>query len=230
MRNIRAITFDLDDTLWEIHPVIRRAERALHEWLSQHYPRITEKFDPAALREVRANVVSEHPQKSHDLTFLRYTTLAQVASAAGYETDFIDDAFRVFDDVRNDVELFPGVVAALTQLGEQYRIIALTNGNADLKKIGIDGLFDAHITAASAGAAKPSAVIFEAAIQAAGYSAAETLHVGDHPEFDVLGAKAAGMPSVWLNRLGIDWPHAQVAPDIEVAHVEELLISLGVDE
>lgn len=223
MRNIRAITFDLDDTLWEIHPVIHRAERALYEWLAEHYPRITQRFDPAALREIRASIVAENPEKSHDLTFLRHTTLAHVAAVAEYDDDFIEAAFQVFDEVRNDVDLFPGVAEALGKLGEDYKIIALTNGNADLKKIGIDKLFDAHITAASAGAAKPSAVIFEAAIDAAGVSAAEALHVGDHPEFDVLGANAVGMPTAWLNRLNSEWPHTEGEPNIEIAHIEELL-------
>ena len=45
VNGIRTITLDLDDTLWEIHPVIRRAEKRLYEWLGERYPRITEMFD-----------------------------------------------------------------------------------------------------------------------------------------------------------------------------------------
>ena len=57
MDNIRTITIDLDDTLWEIHPVIMRAEQRLYEWLGENYPRITEMYEPADLRDVRAEVV-----------------------------------------------------------------------------------------------------------------------------------------------------------------------------
>ena len=53
MNGIRTITLDLDDTLWEIHPVIRRAERVLRAWMTEHYPRIVEMYareDVMALR------------------------------------------------------------------------------------------------------------------------------------------------------------------------------------
>lgn len=202
--------------------MIRRAEERLYGWLGAHYPRITEMYDPADLREVRARIFSEYTQKTHDLTFLRRTVLTEVASTAGY-TDFrVDDAFAVFDEVRNDVELFPEARPALRALRHRYRIIAVTNGNANLEKIGIDELFDAHVNAAMAGAAKPDRPIFDVAVKAGGASAAETLHVGDHPLCDVHGAREAGLRTVWVNRDGAAWPDEYAVPDAEVAHVGEL--------
>lgn len=230
MQNIRAITFDLDDTLWEIHPVIRRAEKALYDWLGENYPRITGQFDSADMRDVRAQILADNPQRSHDLTFLRFSTLTHVAAAAGYEPDFIDEAFSVFDAVRNDVDIFPGVRSTLQKLSERYRLVAVTNGNANLEKIGIAHLFDELVTAGNVGAAKPAREIFDAAIAAAGASAADTLHVGDHPDFDVLGAISAGMPAAWLNRTGDSWSRGEAAPHIEIAHVRELLPLLQVDQ
>ena len=76
--------------------------------------------------------------------------------------------------------------------------------------------------AAMAGAAKPARPIFDAAVQAGGASAAETLHVGDHPLIDVHGAREAGLRTVWVNRNGAAWPDEYEAPDIEVQHVGEL--------
>ncbi len=229
MNNIRAITLDLDDTLWEIHPVIRRAEQRLYEWLGENFPRITEMYTPTDLREVRAQIVIEFADRAHDLTFLRHTVLGRIGIAAGYGTDFIDDAFSVFDAIRNDVDIFPEVIPALEALGEQFRLIAVTNGNANLESIGIRHLFDDVVTAAMAGAAKPAPAVFDMAVQVGGASKAETLHVGDHPLYDVDGARAAGLRTAWVNRTESLWPDEYAAPELEVAHIGELPQLLGID-
>lgn len=222
MNGIRTITVDLDDTLWEIHPVIRRAEERLYQWLGENYPRITERFAPEAIREVRREVVERHRDKVHDLTFLRRTVLTEIASAAGYNTFAVDDAFAVFDAVRNSVEMFPEARPALLALRRRYTLVSVTNGNASLERIGIDDLFDGHVNAAMAGAAKPARPIFDEAVRIGGAAAHETLHVGDHPLYDVHGAREAGLRTVWVNRNGDTWPDEYAAPDVEVRHVGEL--------
>lgn len=227
MNNIRTITLDLDDTLWEIHPVIRRAEQTLYNWLGQHYPKITELHQPQDLRELRAAVVAEFADRSHDLTFLRREVLQRAAAAADYDDDFVDAAFEVFDKERNSVELFPEVLPALQALKDRYTLIALTNGNASLEKIGIDHLFHGSVSAAIAGAAKPAREIFDMAVAVGGAAAAETLHVGDHPSYDVDGARKAGLRTAWVNREASDWPDDLATPDIEVRHVGELLQHLA---
>lgn len=222
MHDIRAITLDLDDTLWEIHPVIRRAEQTLYQWLADNYPRITEKFTPDDMREVRAQVVLEFADMSHDLTFMRRMVLSRISSAAGYSDDFIDEAFAVFDKARNAVELFPEVIPALESLQTDFRLIAVTNGNASLEKIGIDHLFDDFVTAASAGAAKPAQQIFDVAVSAGGATPSTTLHVGDHPHYDVDGARAAGLRTAWINRSSEVWPTELTRPEVEVIHIGDL--------
>lgn len=227
MNDIRAITIDLDDTLWEIHPVIRRAEARLREWLGEHYPRTTEMFDVESVWELRHAVVSDHPDRSHDLTFLRRTVLGRMGEAAGYGVALVDEAMEVFNEVRNSVELFPEARPALQELKAEYILIAVTNGNADLERIGIQDLFDDFVSASIAGAAKPARQIFDVAVAAGGASAAETLHVGDHPEYDVNGARDAGLKTVWVNRKGSDWPDGLPQPDGVVEHVGELVSLLA---
>jgi 2-haloalkanoic acid dehalogenase type II len=222
MKGIRTITVDLDDTLWEIHPVIRRAELRLYEWLGEHYPKVTEMFTAEDMRSLRNEVVREHADRAHDLTMLRRTVLTRAATSAGYEAFQVDEAFAVFDEVRNDVEMFPEARPALLRLRERFAVIAVTNGNANLERIGIADLFDGHINAAMAGAAKPDRPIFEAAVRAGGAHPAETLHVGDHPLYDVQGASEAGLRTVWVNRNGDSWPRDYAEPDLEVRHIGEL--------
>jgi putative hydrolase of the HAD superfamily len=50
---IRALTLDLDDTLWPVWPAIQRAEAALHGWLLRHAPATAARFDVVALRALR---------------------------------------------------------------------------------------------------------------------------------------------------------------------------------
>ena len=229
MNGIRTITLDLDDTLWEINPVIKRAEKRLYTWLDDNYPRITEMHSIEDMRVLRKEVLEEHADKVHDLTFLRHTVLAKAATAAGYTEFLVDEACAVFDAVRNDVEMFPEARPALVALRERFTLIAVTNGNADLKKVGIDDLFDAHINAAMVGAAKPHRSIFDAAVDAGGARASETVHVGDHPLYDVHGAREAGLRTVWVNRNRIEWPEEFAAPDAVVTHVGELEALLSRD-
>ena len=222
VNGIRTITMDLDDTLWEIQPVILRAEKRLYEWLGEKYPALTAMFSPDDLRALRRKVVEKHADKVHDLTFLRHTVLTEAADAAGCRNFVVEEAFAVFDEVRNDVELFPEARPALAALAQRFTLIAVTNGNASLDKIGIGDLFHGHVNAAMAGAAKPARPIFDAAVVAGGASAAETLHVGDHPLFDIHGARDAGLRTAWVNRNGGEWPGEYAVPDLEVCHVGEL--------
>ena len=135
---------------------------------------------------------------------------------------------RVFQALRNDVEVFPEVRPTLSALGEKYNVIAVTNGNANLEAIGLRDLFDDVVAAASVGAAKPAQAIFDVAVEAGGADRHETLHVGDHPEIDVVGANEAGLKSVWVNRNGENWPDHLQRPDAIVRDVGGLLSLLGV--
>lgn len=222
MKDIRTITIDLDDTLWEIHPVIHRAERRLYEWLGEHYPRITRMYSREAILQQRIAVAEEFPQQNHDYTFMRRTVLGRLGVAANYGDDLVDDAMQVFDAMRNDVTVFPEVRPALSALRKKYVLVAVTNGNADLNRIGIDDLFHEFVSARTAGVAKPAQEIFDAAVNAGGADDWQTVHVGDHPEFDVQGARSAGLHSIWVNRGGQPWPKEFSKPDGIVTHIGQL--------
>lgn len=233
MHRIRAITLDLDDTLWEIGPVIRRAEAELWQWLTQNYPRIPQRVSQDQLSEIRARVVDEHPDKGHDFRFLRKQALTRVALMSGYSADLVEPAFDVFDAARNQVVFFPDVLPVLEALTSRYRLVALTNGNASLQRIGVRHLFYDVVTAVEAGAAKPARPIFEEAIRRAGVNREQVLHVGDHPENDIEGARSAGLRSVWMNRNGSAWPEQLSQPEAIVTNMSELhdlLLAVRIDD
>lgn len=195
-----AISFDLDDTLWPIAPVMQRAEQRLHAWLVEHCPRTAHAWPPEQLRALRDAVWHAHPALQHDYTATRLLCLREALLPHGYGEAEVQAAFAVFIAARNEVDLFPDVPRALRALAERYRLIAISNGNADLRQIGLGSLFEFSVHAREHGAAKPSPCIFAAAAEQLGLPAARILHVGDHPEHDVAGALAAGMGAVWLDR------------------------------
>ncbi|HEY0675789.1 MAG TPA: hypothetical protein VGD25_06235, partial [Immundisolibacter sp.] len=137
---ILAITFDLDDTLWAIDPVIERAEQRMHAWLAEHYPRLPERYSVTALRTLRDDMLGLRPDLAHDLSALRLESLAMAAQRCGYGRDVAEGAFAVMLQARTEVELVPAVLPVLTERSGRLTLGGLTNGNADIVRIGLDGL------------------------------------------------------------------------------------------
>ena len=217
------MSFDLDDTLWPVGPVIAAAESALLSWLRERYPLTLSGHDSESLRALRAGVAQRFPERGHDLTFLRHRTLKDLFGAAGHAGSLADEALEVFFSARNRVEFYDDVRPALARLRSRYRLFAVSNGNADLQRCGLGDLFAGHVTASAAGAAKPDARIYAALLEMAGVAAARVLHIGDDPLADVVGATQAGMQAVWLNRDGREWPKSLAAPARTVSTLAEII-------
>ena len=220
-RSIGCVTFDLDDTLWDVRPALERAEGAFLEFIDRHLPRITARHDAQSLASHRQEHYRRHPQHAHDVTFMRKHWLAEIAKSFGYGTELVEPAFRAFLEARNRVELYEWARPCLEALSSRFTLGAITNGNADVHCIGIGHYFDFVVTPAEAGVAKPDPEIFRTALAAAGTEAALSVHVGDDPERDVLGASAVGMRTVWVNATLAPWPGGRL-PDAVVRHVGEL--------
>ena len=217
------LSFDLDDTLWPVGPVIAAAESALLSWLRERYPLTLSGHDLESLRALRAGVAQRFPERGHDLTFLRHRTLKDLFGAAGHAESLADEALEVFFSARNRVEFYDDVRPALARLRSRYRLFAVSNGNADLQRCGLGDLFAGHVTASAAGAAKPDARIYAALLKMAGVGAARVLHIGDDPLADVVGATQAGMQAVWLNRDSREWPNSLAAPARTVSTLAEII-------
>ena len=98
----------------------------------------------------------------------------------------------------------------------------ITNGNADLEKIGISHYFDFNVSAENMNVGKPDPLIFEEAARETGFKAEEICHVGDHPINDVEGSFKAGMKAIWFNEKGIDWPLDKKADFEEISSWNQL--------
>jgi putative hydrolase of the HAD superfamily len=222
MPGITVLSFDLDDTLWPVAPAIIAAEQAAYEWLREHCPRAVQSHSIESMRDLRRQVGERWPHKSHDMTFLRRQALLHQLVDAGYPEELADAAFEAFYAARNRVQLYEDVEPALRRLQSRYRLFALSNGNADLRRCGVAQFFEGHVSAQSAGHPKPDARIFAELARAAGVPPQQILHVGDDPHTDVDGALRAGLSAVWLRRAAQDWPAQLQTPARIIRSLHEL--------
>jgi putative hydrolase of the HAD superfamily len=221
---ILAITIDLDDTLWPVMPALERADRDLNDYLRRHYPDVARTWPIAALRELRARVAAERLDLAHDFTAQRYITMQRAFDACGIAEAPLDALWEVFAAARNSVELYPDALPALERMRAMRPVASLTNGNADLERIGLHLHFAHRISARDIGAAKPDARIFLAAAEKLGVAPENILHVGDDPELDVVGARDAGLRTAWINRAGHPWPGLLgTAPDLDLRDLAALV-------
>ncbi|MCW5648762.1 MAG: HAD-IA family hydrolase [Ramlibacter sp.] len=219
---IKAISLDLDDTLWPILPTIERAEKALHDWLTEHAPMAAALFSsPVALREIRDYMGANRPDLKHDLSAVRRESIRLALYRAGENPLMADEAFEVFFAARQRVDLFEDVLPALDFLAARFPLVSLSNGNADVHRVGLGGYFRAAITAREFGVGKPDPRIFHAAAGAVDVMPQDVLHVGDDVTLDALGALNAGMQAAWVNRSDHLWPH-DVEPHLTLTNLTEL--------
>ncbi|MBU1332697.1 MAG: HAD family hydrolase [Gammaproteobacteria bacterium] len=221
---VQLITFDLDDTLWEVAPVMTSAEAVLRDWLSLNASRLGP-VPVEHLWRIRARLLEAEPLLKHRLSELRRRILFHALEEAGYAHEdavhLAEAGFQVFLAARHEVQLFSDVHPTLETLASRYRLGVITNGNADVRRLGLANYFQFALCAEELGIGKPDPTPFREALSRAGIAAEHAVHIGDHPDDDIAGAKAAGLRAIWFNPRGLDWAGPQPA-DAEVRSLAEL--------
>src|SRR5438552_10093384 len=120
----RILSFDLDDTLWPIGPVMVAAEAAMWEWLTAEHPEAMREHSIETVRAIRASVTLRYPEHAHDMTFLRHRAIMELFGAHSRARSYADAAFEVFYRERNRVTLYGEVAATLQRLRRRYRLFA----------------------------------------------------------------------------------------------------------
>ena len=221
-QKIKVLSFDLDDTLWPCVPTIERAEELLYQWLKEYVPSITQRYTKQQLREKRKRLLTERTDLAHDLTRQRILSFEQLASEFNTTHSWIQPAFDIFHEARQQVTLFDDVKPVLDKLNERYQLVSVTNGNASTIKTGVDHWFDFALNSETVGKQKSEPDIYLQVQKLAQVSAQQMVHIGDHPLQDVSGAKSAGVHAIWLNRQKQDWPLEACEPDATIATLHEL--------
>ncbi len=223
------ITFDLDDTLWHVAPVIERANRRTYHWLQQHCPALCERYNENDLLLLKEQILTQRPDLKHQISQLRIHTLRNALSEAGYTTlqanELAQQAFAVFIQARHEVEYFDYAQECLFELKQHYRLGVLTNGNACVKRLNLDHLFEFAFSAEQFNAGKPAPDLFQAALSYCQLTANQLIHVGDHPDHDIQAAQNLGIKTIWMNRKNEPWPGGRPA-DAEITSLRDLVSSV----
>jgi len=193
---LRAVFLDALGTLVELEP----------PWISLRDRVPAEISDERLMDALRAEMAyyRDHAHEGRDeasLAELRERCAAIVSEKLGMEisVDELVEAIRFF--------AYPDVVPALSRLRNGgLKLVAVSNWDCSLPRVlercGLDGLLEGAVTSAETGSRKPDPGIFRAALELAGCEPSEVIHVGDTAEEDVVGAKAASIRPLLIDRDG----------------------------
>lgn len=227
---VSAMTFDLDDTLYDNRVVITRAEQLLLEWLAARCPKMAG-FNRSQWQAMRAEVIAADTSLVGFVTEIRRAQLALAASRCGLNEAeakaLADDGVAFFLHERSNFSVPSAAIDVMRKLAARYPLVAITNGNVDCERLGLSPLFLQVLQAGPDGAAKPDRALFAKAQSLLGMPADSILHVGDHLKADVRGAKLAGFRACWFNdtkRPLTKQRHASLLPDVEITYLSRLLM------
>jgi putative hydrolase of the HAD superfamily len=215
----RLVTFDGDDTLWELAPVLARALAASCSLLTERFGCEVTAEDLAADRDA---VHGELPDGSPMRAYRRAAYRRRVDLLGGGSEALVDELTEQFPLNRSRlIEPFHDEHGVLDRLAPVATLGLISNGNADTELTTFAGRFAFRLHAFQDGPMKPEPALFEAALARAGVPADCAVHVGVSLVHDVAGAAAVGMRTVWLNRDRSPNP-GEIRPDREIASLDEL--------
>ena len=225
---VKALSFDLDDTLYDNEPIIQRAEAQLLTFLQQ-FPEC-QHTDSSFWRKAKNIAVLNNPQLTQDMSQWRQASLEVGLRECGLRgaalTRLAEQAFYEFYRARSDFNVSETVQQTLKILAQQLPLVAITNGNVDVDSIGLSGVFQQVFHARADQPMKPSPIMFERCASALKLPPQQILHVGDNLEKDVWGALQVGFKTAWLavNRdMDLRQEPAALLPDVQLQDISELL-------
>lgn len=226
---IQAISFDLDDTLYDNMPYIYAAEAALREHIKMQYP-VAASLSPQDWKRIRLQALQENASLFNDIGELRSITLTKGFIQVGMQGDLIPhavtDCFDLFYRQRSGFVVPQKTQKILKKLAKRVPLTAITNGNVDCEAIGIAPYFSHIIQASPQYPMKPDSAMFNFIANELSIAPKHILHVGDDLEKDVKGAIEAGFQSAWL---AVNRPmnltnetSAQILPHIQLESLKQL--------
>jgi HAD superfamily hydrolase (TIGR01509 family) len=230
MATVRAVLFDLDDTLFDHRHCARAAllgVRATHACFERYDPADMEASHARILEELHLEVLSGR----RNLDAARVERFKRLYSWAGIDADpdLASRAARTYREgylrARTEVR---GARALLAIAGQHARVVVVSNNLLDeqqekLRECGLAAHVHALVVSEEAGVSKPDPRIFQIALDRAGVTAGEAVMVGDSWVNDIEGARAAGIRAVWFSRTGEPSPEAGVPTLYSLEPAEDAL-------
>lgn len=228
LRPLAAITFDLDDTLYDNRPVIKQTEQQSVAFLQNYHPGLS-CFQSADFHRLRQELREQDPEIYHDVTQWRWRAIHLALSRQGLRNaaavSGADAAMQNFALWRSRIDVPQITHATLQALRQRYPLVAITNGNADPAQCGLADYFQFVLRSGPDGRAKPYQDMYRLAAQRLGIATEHILHVGDDLTTDVAGALRSGLQACWLNdrqRNLMQADDSRLLPHIEISQLASL--------
>ncbi len=223
-----AMTFDLDDTLYDNRQVILTTVEKTHQALQAWHPRLAD-LTLQDYDRVRLVVEQHHPDIVHDVTAWRQATLVSVMQRAGLSLEQAEagaaEVMTVFHQWRSAAHIPDMTHRVLAELSANIPLVAITNGNADVEQLGIAQYFTLVLRAGPDGKAKPCGDLYQIAAEHLSLAPNTLLHVGDDLITDIQGALVAGFQACWINDRQqnlLTASSARVIPHLEISRLDSL--------
>ena len=226
----KAISFDLDDTLYSNFPVMMTTDTKMVAYFAEHLPTISNiEYDYRFWFVFREQALSLDPELTHDVGQLRLQSYYLGIQSLGFSSivamKMAEQALNYFVEQRSNFTVPQQVHHLLAQLKQHWPIIAVSNGNVDTKAIGINHYFDAIYHAGFNNGLnlkqKPDTDMFNRACQQFHLQPEQLLHVGDCGANDVVGAIRFGCQTAWVSTYDVGKP-LTLLPTMELTDVVEL--------
>lgn len=228
LRPIAAMTFDLDDTLYDNRPVIRRTTQKSHAFLQSYHP-LLRQFSVEQYQQLRDSLLKQEPDIYHDVSEWRRRAVELAMRNVGLNEDEAGEGSRAvmaeFAYWRSQVEVPDETHSTLAMLAERIPLVVITNGNAEPHLFGLDKYFKFILRAGPDGRAKPYHDMYHLAAQKLGLPLENILHIGDDLTTDVAGSVRCGMQSCWINLCAGNLMHiadSRLLPDLEISRLASL--------
>ena len=195
--NIKLISFDLDNTLYDNQPVIALADQRSEEYLSQEFKKQNKKFNYSKLKLIKKELLLLQQKdvdkfKYENLSKLRKDALLIFCDELKQQTSIAQKAFDIFLSFRSKVEIEAEIKELLIRLSNKCQLVSVTNGNCDAKKLSIGELFVKNYSPSEGYRAKPHPQMLNQIFVDFKLKPEQVLHIGDRDDSDGLAAKKAG--------------------------------------
>ncbi|MDE1479800.1 5-amino-6-(5-phospho-D-ribitylamino)uracil phosphatase YigB [Xenorhabdus bovienii] len=224
-----AMTFDLDDTLYDNHPVIDKTEKEVLCFIRQYDVKFNH-FEREDLYVYRQAVLESEPEIYHDVTSWRRQSVELMFSHHGFNREETlrgaDELMSCFTYWRNQIIVPESTYNTLSVLAKKMPLVAITNGNAEPAACGLEPYFEFVLKAGVDGRAKPYPDMYHLAAERLNLPISQILHVGDNLKTDVEGALCSGMQACWINlenRNLIQEPEGRRVPHVEISDLASLI-------
>lgn len=229
LKPIKALSFDLDDTLYSNHPVMLATYQKMLGFFAEHLPMPAPtqsgQYDHSYWFNFRNQAIALQPELKHDVTELRRISyrlgLIELGLDQQQALTLADLALDYFSTERSNFSVPDDIHQFLSQISTRYPIVAISNGNVDTKAIGIDHYFTHIYHANYQDRQKPASDMFKRACNDLAIAPEQLLHVGDCGNADIKGALAFGCQAAWVSKFNVGKP-IKILPTLAVTNVKAL--------